>query len=186
MVKSSSIQEHFMQKTNWYVITGAPCSGKTAVISELERLGYRVVHEVARSYIDEKLQHGETIAQIKADISSFERHILYKKIAIERSLLKQETVFLDRAVPDSIGYYILEGLDPYDPIQKSRLWRYKKIFFFDRIPLEKDPVRSEDDKVASRIDRLLKESYRMLNYELILVPLMSISDRVDFILKNAL
>jgi predicted ATPase len=184
MIKSSSTQEHFMQQTNWHVITGAPCSGKTAVISELEHLGYPAVHEVARAYIDERLQHGETIAQIKADILSFERYILYKKIAIERSLLKEETVFLDRAVPDSIGYYILEGLDPYDPIQKSRLWRYKKIYFFDRIPLEKDPVRSEDDKIASRIDSLLKKSYRMLGYEIIVVPLMSVNERVSFILKH--
>ena len=173
-----------MHQTNWHVITGAPCSGKTAVIRELGQLGHLVVHEVARAYIDDRLQHGETIAQIKADILSFERHILYQKIAIEQSLPKEETVFLDRAVPDSIGYYILEGLDPDDPIQKSRLWRYKKIFFLDRIPFEKDPVRSEDDKIASRLDSLLKESYRMLGYEIIFVPLMSLSDRVDFILKN--
>ena len=173
-----------MQQTNWHVITGAPCSGKTAVIRELEKFGCPVVHEVARAYIDERLQHGETIAQIKADILSFERHILYKKISIEQSLLKEETVFLDRAIPDSIGYYILEELDPDDPIQKSRLWRYKKIFFFERIPFEKDPVRSEDDKIASRLESLLKESYRMLGYEIIFVPLMSLSVRVNFILKN--
>ncbi|MGB2688224.1 MAG: ATP-binding protein [Desulfobacterales bacterium] len=173
-----------MQQTNWHVITGAPCSGKTAVIRELEQLGYPVVHEVARAYIDERLQNGEAIARIKTDILSFERHILYKKIAIEQSLLKGETVFLDRAVPDSIGYYILEGLDPDDPIQKSRLWRYKKIFFFDRIPFEKDPVRSEDDKIASRLDGLLKESYRMLDYEIIFVPLMTVNERVGFILKH--
>ena len=173
-----------MQQTNWHVITGAPCSGKTAVIRELEQLGYPVVHEVARAYIDERLQNGETIAQIKADVLSFERHILYKKIVIEQSLLKEETVFLDRAVPDSLGYYILEGLDPDDPIQKSRLWRYKKIFFFDRIPFEKDPVRSEDDKIASRLDGLLKESYRMLDYEIIFVPLMTVNERVGFVLKH--
>ena len=71
MIKSSSTQEPFMQQTNWHVITGAPCSGKTAVISELEHLGYPVVHEVARAYIDERLQHGETIAQIKAEIFIF-------------------------------------------------------------------------------------------------------------------
>jgi predicted ATPase len=173
-----------MQQTNWHVITGAPCSGKTAVIRELEQLGYPVVHEVARAYIDERLQDGETIVQIKADILSFEHHILYKKIEIEQSLLKEETVFLDRAVPDSIGYYILEGLDPDDPIQKSQLWRYKKIFFFDRIPFEKDSVRSEDDKIASRIDDLLKESYRMLDYEIVFVPLMTVKERVNFILKH--
>jgi len=172
-----------MQQTNWHVITGAPCSGKTSVIRELEQLGYPVVHEVARAYIDERLQHGETLAKIKADILSFEHHILYKKIEIEQSLLKKETVFLDRAVPDSIGYYTLEGLDPYDPIQKSKLWRYKRIFFFDRIPFEKDRVRSEDEKVAEKLDGLLKESYRMMNYEIIVVPLMTVNERVSFVLS---
>jgi len=173
-----------MQQTNWHVITGSPCSGKTTVIRELEQFGYPVVHEVARTYIDQRLKTGETIDRIKADILSFERHILYKKIEIEQSLLKEETVFLDRAVPDSIGYYILEGLEPDDPIQKSRLWRYKKIFFFDRIPFEKDPVRSEDDKIASRIECLIKESYRMLDYEIVFVPVMTVNERVSFILKH--
>ncbi len=173
-----------MQQTNWHVITGAPCAGKTAVIHELERLGYPVVHEVARAYIDRRLQNGETIAQIKADIFSFESHILYKKIEIEQSLSKDETIFLDRAVPDSIGYYILEGLNPADPIQKSRLWRYKKIFFFERVPFEPDPVRSEDDEIASRLDGLLKKSYWMLGYEIIVVPFETVNARVNFILNH--
>ena len=173
-----------MEQTNWHVITGAPCSGKTAVIRELEQLGYPVVHEVARAYIDERLKTGETIDQIKSDILSFERHILYKKIEIEQSLQKDALIFLDRAVPDSIGYYILEGLDPDDPIQKSRLLRYKKIFFFERIPFEKDPVRSEDDEIASRLDGLLKESYRALGYDMIIVPHMTVNERVRFILKH--
>jgi predicted ATPase len=46
--------EYAGYKTNWYVITGAPCSGKTSVIRELEKRGYRVVHEVARAYIEGK------------------------------------------------------------------------------------------------------------------------------------
>ena len=179
-----SLGEHFMQQTHWHVITGAPCSGKTAVICELERRGYPVVHEAARAYIHEELQKGNTMAQIKADISAFERHILYQKIEIERSLSKDATVFLDRAIPDSIGYYLLEGLNPDDPIQKSGLWRYKNIFFFERITFEKDTVRSEDDEIAAALDGLLNKSYQMLGYEIISVPLMTVEDRVDFILKH--
>lgn len=179
-----SFGEHLMQQTHWHVITGAPCSGKTAVICELERRGYPVVHEAARAYIHEELQKGNTMAQIKADISAFERHILYQKIEIERSLSKDATVFLDRAIPDSIGYYLLEGLNPDDPIQKSGLWRYKNIFFFERITFEKDTVRSEDDEIAAALDGLLNKSYQMLGYEIISVPLMTVEDRVDFILKH--
>ncbi|MEJ2222165.1 MAG: AAA family ATPase [Desulfobacterales bacterium] len=40
------------RSTHWSVITGAPCSGKTAVIHMLEQQGYTVIHEVARAYID--------------------------------------------------------------------------------------------------------------------------------------
>ena len=172
-----------MKKTNWYVITGAPSSGKTAVISALEQLGYPVVHEVARNYIDKELKKGKSIEQIKAHILSFERHVLYKKLEIEKSLPKDAPVFLDRAVQDSIGYYILEGLPPDEPIKKSKQTLYKKIFLFERLQFEKDGVRSENDKIAAKLDHILKESYQMLGYEIIIVPLLSIDDRVDFILK---
>ncbi len=118
------------------------------------------------------------------DILSFERHILDKKIEIERLLPKDKTIYLDRAIPDSIGYYIHEGLDPADPIQQSRLWQYEHIFFFERILFEKDPVRSEDEKIASELERLLKESYRMLGYEVVIVPIMPVNRRVNFILKH--
>jgi predicted ATPase len=146
-------QERFMQKTNWYVITGAPCSGKTAVISALEQLGFPVVHEVARTYIDEELKRGNSIVQIKADILSFERHILYKKVEIEKSLSKDATVFLDRAVPDSIGYYILEGLSPDEPIKKSKQTQYKKNFYLKDCGLKKMPydqkmIRSQPSSIV--------------------------------------
>ena len=173
-----------MLRTKWQVITGAPCSGKTAVIRELERLGYPVVHEVARRYIDTGLKNGETLEEIKGDILSFERRILYKKIEIERLLPKDETIYLDRAIPDSIGYYLHEGLDPADPIQKSRFWQYDHIFFLERIPFEKDCVRSEDENIASELEKLLNESYRMLGYEIVIVPLMPVNRRVNFILEH--
>jgi predicted ATPase len=92
---------------------------------------------------------------------------LYKKIEIEKSLSKDATVFLDRGVPDSIGYYILEGLHPDEPIKKSKQTRYKKIFFFERLLFEKDAVRSEDDKIAAELDRILKENYHMLGMKLL-------------------
>jgi predicted ATPase len=66
-----------MRYTNWYVITGAPSSGKTSVICDLEKLGYRVVHEVARAYLDEQLQKGKRLKQIKADSLSFESQFAF-------------------------------------------------------------------------------------------------------------
>jgi predicted ATPase len=173
-----------MRHTNWQVITGAPCSGKTAVILGLEQMGYRVVHEAARAFIDEQVQNGRSIPEIKSDVSSFENVILSQKIKIERSLPDNEIIFLDRAIPDSIAYFIVEGITPRDPIHKSKSIRYKNIFLFARLKFEKDDVRSEDDVIADRLDRLLQKSYELLDYDVIRVPVMSIQDRIEFILER--
>ena len=174
----------FMQPTRWYVITGAPCSGKTAVIRGLERRGFPVVHEVARAYIDDELKKGRGINAVKADTRAFESHILNKKIEIEAALPIDTVIFLDRAVPDSIAYYRLSGLDPGEPLEKSRTYRYKKVFLFERLLFEKDPVRSENENMAAKLEMLLAESYRMLGYSLVRVPLLPVGERVDFILKR--
>ena len=172
-----------MKPTNWYVITGAPCSGKTAVIFELKHRGFQVVHEVARAFVDAELKKGKHMDEIKVDVSAFEGDILNKKIEIECSLKRDAVIFLDRAIPDSIAYYQLTGLDTNKPIQKSKIFLYKKIFLFDRFEFENDPVRSEDDVKAQRLEMLLGKSYRNLGYDIVRVPHFSIKERADFILQ---
>lgn len=173
-----------MRQTNWHVITGAPCSGKTAVIEALNRSGYRVVPEVARGYIDAQLMLGKHLAQIKADPLAFERHILNQKIEIESALPAEEVIFLDRAIPDSIAYYVAEGLDPAEPFGKSRWIRYRNIFLFDSLGFEKDPVRSENTHRALQIEALLEKGYRRLGYEVIRVPVLPVSERMEFVIKH--
>ena len=172
------------QTTNWYVITGAPCSGKTAVIRQLEQRGYTVVHEVARAYIDAELARGKTLAQVKTDEWAFEHHILMAKVKIEAGLARDDIVFLDRAVPDSMAYYTLCGLDPFEPRRRSRTVRYQKIFLFERLAFLTDAVRSEDEKVAARLERLIEKSYQSLGYKLIHVPLASVTERTEFVLAH--
>ena len=173
-----------VRRTNWYVITGAPCSGKTSVINALEQRGFRVVHEVARAYIDEEMQKGKRLEHIKADPYRFENHIFLTKLKIEESLPQKEIIFLDRAVPDSIAYFELEGLDPGQPVEKSKLVQYKKIFLFERLAFLEDGVRSEDDLLAERLDNLLEAAYRKLNYKIVRVPPISVEGRTAFILER--
>jgi predicted ATPase len=173
-----------VRQTNWCVITGAPCSGKTAVIDELERRGFHVIHEVARAYIDEQLADGWQLHQIKADELQFERHILNEKVRIEASLSANETVFFDRGLPDSIAYFKLSGIDSTEPLKKSGCHRYKQVFFFERFGFSKDQVRSEDEATADKLDFLIYESYRMLGYDLVPIPKLPIPKRADFILTH--
>ena len=61
-----------VRSTRWCVITGAPSSGKTAVILDLERRGFRVVHEAARAYIEQELEKGRRLQEVKSDRLHFE------------------------------------------------------------------------------------------------------------------
>ena len=150
----------------------------------LEQRGYKVIHEVARAYIDNELMKGKTLAQIKADEWAFERHILLEKVRIESTLKKDEIIFFDRGVPDSIAYYKLNSLDAAEPFQKSGEVRYQNVFLFERLRFLTDPVRTEDEKTARRLNRLIEESYQSLGYDIIHVPLLSVQERTDFVLER--
>lgn len=173
-----------MRLTRWCVITGAPCAGKTAVISELAQRGFRVVPEAARSFIDVELKKGRHLAEIKSDPALFEGIIFRTKLDIEAQLPAHERLFLDRALPDSIAYYLLEGLDPAEPRRHSRGVRYNRVFLFERLEFAKDLVRSEDAKTAARIECLIEEAYSDLGYAIVRVPLMPVAARTDFVLAH--
>lgn len=173
-----------MSETKWYVVTGAPSSGKTALVLEFEKLGYRVIHEVARAYIETQMEQGRTLKEIRADKNSFENWILHAKIAIEAELPKDQVIIFDRAIPDSIAYFEVAGLDAKEAIVKSPRNRYKKVFLLDRLPYEVDHARIEDSQIAIRLDQSLEQSYKMLGYEVIRVGVMPLEDRLELVLKE--
>jgi predicted ATPase len=173
-----------LRETNWYVITGAPCSGKTTVIQELNNLGYRVIHEVARAYIEAQTSNGNTLDQIKSDLPAFQRHILYEKVWIEENLPPSQIIFMDRAVPDSIAYFKCAGLGIEEPLAASKTVRYKKIFLFKRFDFRRDHVRLEDNQEAALLERLLVESYEKLGYQPVLVPHLTVKERTALILNH--
>jgi predicted ATPase len=170
--------------TRWNVITGAPCSGKTSVIAELARRGFRVVPEAARAHIEAELKRGRCLAEVKADPRRFEGHIFQTKLRIEAQLPVDVPLFLDRALPDSIAYYLLEGLDPSEPKRQSRRIRYARVFLFERLDFVKDPVRSEDARAAARLERLIEAAYRDVGYAVIRVPVLPIPARTDFVVTR--
>ena len=62
----------FKVQTNWHVITGAPCSVKSTLISQLADNGFRTVPEAARQYFEREMATtGRTIEEIRKDVVPF-------------------------------------------------------------------------------------------------------------------
>ncbi len=172
-------------KNNWIVITGAPSSGKTTVLSELEKMGYKTYEEWARVYIDSEIKNGKSIKDIRKNELEFQKKILQLKIDFEKTLNPESTLFLDRGIPDSIAYMKLCGYGK-DPILKkaSKNCTYKKVFLMELLEFEEDYARTESKEQAIILEKLLEDAYKDLGIDVIRVPKIEISKRVEFILKK--
>lgn len=168
----------------WYVLTGGPCAGKTTTINELERRGHPVSLEGARVFIEEGLAAGLTLEEIRTDAEWFE-NVVRKQFSIEQAMPKDKPAFLDRALPDSIAYYRLNGKE-VDGILAEVLMKasYRKIFLLDLVDFKNDEARNETPEQAMLIHGSIREAYIDQGYEIVEVPVMPVSERADFILSN--
>ena len=171
-------------KLNWYVITGGPSSGKTTVLKELEKMGYIVYPEAARVFIDKEMAKGKSLKEIRGDEAEFQRKVLKIKVEVEKAAPKDKVVFFDRAIPDSIAYYQISGLDSKEVLKFCQKKIYRKIFFLEQLPFDQDYARVEDGKTIKKLNKLLKESYKNLGYEIIEIPAISVQNRVKKILTE--
>lgn len=173
-----------MIETNWYVITGAPSSGKTTLINQLASAGYTIAPEVARDYIKGLLESNHTLDDIIHDNLQLQREILAIALKRERRLQANQLIFFDRGTPDSLGYFRYYNIDAEHVIHTCQRIRYKKLFYCQQLPLEYDSVRVEDNLSARKIGELIYDAYRNLGYELIELPAIPVQQRIDIILSH--
>src|SRR6266496_6045498 len=171
--------------TNWYVITGAPCSGKTTIVNLLHERGYKTTIEHARHYLDIQRLDGRTIEEIRKNQSEFQLGILDMQIKQEKEISPGDVVFLDRAIPDALAYYHFLNLAEDEKLMEAmRAVSYKKIFILEYLPLVHDYARREDEVAQKQIHKLLTEVYESLPFPINHVPVLKPEERIDLILKN--
>ncbi len=188
MLKVSAEREmKLMGESHKYVLTGGPGAGKTTVIQAIEKQGHSVMHEVARALIEEQLASGGEILPWK-NRDSFQQEILSRRLALEtrEEQSDQGIVFLDRAIPDGIAYYVLEEIDPpADLLETANEASYRGVFILESV----DDIQTSDREQnfwedPEIIQNHIIQVYEALGYSPIFVPRMSVPDRIRFILDH--
>lgn len=169
----------------WYVITGGPSSGKTTTVELLRGRGYEIAHEHASEIIAEELAKGRTLLEVRADGEWFQEEILRRQQEHEESLKPTQTVFLDRGIPDGLGYERFLGLVPNPELTKAaQATSYRKVFILDPLPVKIDWNRHEDAETQRAIHDSIEAVYLELGNDVIEVPVLSPEERVKFILER--
>lgn len=173
---------------NLYIVTGGPGTGKTTVLQELEKRGYKYTSEVARQIIREQICYGG-IALPWGDRELYTRMMWERSVKsfVENTPLPQ-IMFADRGLPDTLCYARLIGHPEERNIRRAcDQYRYASKVFF--APAWKEIYRTDTERKqefaeAVRTSELMLKIYRECGYELLELPKASASDRAKFILKN--
>ena len=174
----------FDAQTNWCVITGASCSGKTTLINLLASHGFQIVPEAGRSYFEQELAKGRTITEIRDDPAAFTRQVYAIMRKHENGLQVNELNFLDRALPDGFAFFRIAGMNPNEMLVDCYHHRYAAVFLLNRLPYQKDGVRVADDETAEYLESWMLRDYAALGYEVIRVPVISPEARVEFVIEK--
>lgn len=169
-----------------FILTGGPATGKTSCVHLLKHSHYIVFQEVARSVIEESLkQQSDCVPWM--DLSSFSNRVFdlqlqdYQKANVGLN-------FYDRSPIDVLAYMEMGKIKiPLSMFQTcEKLTFEKKVFLFpywDKL-FQNDDIRKESEEKAMEIEYWLKHKYTQFNYTIIQMPLVSIQDRVNFILQS--
>lgn len=171
-------------QTNWYVLTGAPSSGKTKTLEYLAFLGKPIIPEAARVLIDCEMSRGRTIEQIRSNEGAFQSQIWQMKLEAEERINPSQLTFFDRGLPDTIAYSILNNQEFSTADEIMNRHRYRGIFLLEPLEFQQDYARIENRDFGLRLHTLLKSTYEDLEYPVITVPPMPIDRRAKFIIDR--
>jgi len=172
-----------MTKPRLIVMTGAPGTGKTAILRSLEPT---LVHvpEPAREVLAEQRAIGGT-GTPQSDAARFVELLLERSIEKHRAALERgQSVLFDRGVPDCIAYARQLGGDPEPCRNAAAICRYEATVLVARPWAEiytTDDERTMSFEATLPFQRLIEEAYEEAGYELVEIPRGSIAERAAFI-----
>jgi len=174
----------FAVQTNWHVITGAPSCGKTTLIDQLAGEGFQTIPESAHEYLEGEIASGLTIQEIFKDRFGLQGIFIDMQIKVEQALKPDEVQFLDRALPDSLTFNRLVGMDPNELLKDCFQFRYASVIMLDPLPYDLDGVRDEDAANVNFLDEWLERDYISLGYPVLRVPVLPPPERLAFVLER--
>ena len=169
--------------SNLYILTGAPGSGKTAILA---RLGEELlcVDEPAREVLAQQRASGGTGTWDK-------NPSLFVHLLLRRSIEKYQTALssgrkavFDRGLPDCVVYALRAGTDPKPSLTAVDAYRYNPHVLFleswsDIYTTDEERTMSFDETLS--FSEALRDIYVRSDYTPVDVPRGSLDDRAAFV-----
>ncbi|UTH73595.1 AAA family ATPase [Chromobacterium sp. IIBBL 290-4] len=169
------------------VLTGGPGAGKTSLLTTLQCMGFPTQEEAGRTIIQDQQRIGGS-ALPWIDPNAFAEQMLGWDMRSYRHAQQESApVFLDRGIPDIVGYLELCGLPAPAHLDKAaRTFRYDQVFLLRPWPeiFVQDRERRQTPDEAARTCEAMERVYSRLGYQLTEVPRGSLEQRAAFVIDR--
>ena len=172
----------------FHVVTGGPGSGKTSLIEALAKAGYARTLEAGRAIIHDQLAIDGPALPWRDPLAFAELMLNWELRAYRMAEAMSGPVFFDRGVTDLVGYLTLVGRQvPAHVARAAERFRYnRRVFIAPPWPAiyTQDAERKQTPEEAVRTYEALVAAYTDCGYELVSLPLVSVEERVRFVLDS--
>ena len=172
----------------YYVLTGGPGCGKTAVIEALHQAGYARTVEAGRGIIQDQVAIAGRALPWQDPALFAELMLSWEMRSYHMAEQSSGPVFFDRGVVDVAGYLRLMGRPVPRHVEKAaEAFRYHRRVFIAAPWKEifaQDRERKQDFNKAVRTYEAMVAAYTERGYELTELPQVSVEQRVRFVLQS--
>ena len=172
----------------FHVITGGPGSGKSTLVEALGRRGYAHSIEAGRAIIQDQTAIDGPALPGSDPLAFAELMLSWELRSYRMAQAESGRVVFDRAVPDMVGYFQLLGQPvPSHVTRAAERFRYnRRVFLAPPWPeiFTHDSEGKQTPEEARRTYAAMVAAYSSCGYELIALPLVSVDERVRFMVSN--
>lgn len=173
---------------SFHVVTGGPGSGKTTLIDALADAGFSRTVEAGRAIIQDQTAIGGPALPARDPVLFAELMLSWELQSYRSAQARPGPIFFDRGVPDIAGYYRLIGrtVPPHVATAADRFRYNRRVFAAPpwKEIFGQDAERKQSFDEAVRTFEAVTGAYRDFGYELVLLPLAPIPQRVEFVLQT--
>jgi len=166
------------------IISGCSGGGKSSLLAKLHERGYAVIEEPGRRIVSEEIEHGgKAVPWI--DPVAFARRAIAMSLADQDEAARRgdDPVFFDRGLIDATAALAHLTGEPISSDLRTKHRFCPQVFLTPPWPeiYVTDPERRHGFKEAvAEYERLL-QVYPSLNYEVVIIPRASVTERARFV-----
>jgi predicted ATPase len=185
MKETMRVQEN---EQRFFVITGGPGSGKSALIEALQESGYVTSVEAGRGIIRDQVAIRGNALPWSEPLLFAEMMLSWEMRSYHMAQNESGTVFFDRGVPDVLGYLRVLSLPVPDHMQRAAdAFRYNRRVFIAppwQEIFRQDRERKQGFDEAKRTHDAMVATYTALGHDLVEIPRSPVEARARFVLNN--